>query len=145
MKTHVSFATSDLDRSVAFYAALLDAKPEKHLADYALFVTDEPALELALDHRAAASASRSDHFGIFVESAEEVERAIARLAGAGLQVEVERDQVCCYARQTKVWATDPDGRRWETYYVAEETEERDGANAGCCAEIADDATACCAG
>jgi hypothetical protein len=36
--------------------------------------------------------------------------------------------------QTKVWATDPDGRRWEVYTVHEETVERDGSQESCCAE-----------
>jgi hypothetical protein len=30
-----------------------------------------------------------------------------------------------------VWATDPDGRRGETYFVHEETEDRDGDDACC--------------
>ena len=51
MKTHLNLATSDLDRAVSFYSILLDAKPAKMLADYALFVTQQPALELALDLR----------------------------------------------------------------------------------------------
>jgi catechol 2,3-dioxygenase-like lactoylglutathione lyase family enzyme len=36
MKTHLNLATSDLERSVSFYATLLNAKPAKKLADYAL-------------------------------------------------------------------------------------------------------------
>jgi len=49
MKMHLSLATRDIDASVAFYATLLGAEPAKKLVDYALFVTERPSLELALD------------------------------------------------------------------------------------------------
>ena len=49
MKTHINLGTTDLDRSVSFYSRLLDAKPNKVLADYALFAIDDPGMELALD------------------------------------------------------------------------------------------------
>jgi hypothetical protein len=34
--------------------------------------------------------------------------------------------------QTKVWASDPEGRRWETYFVIEDVEARDDAAPACC-------------
>jgi catechol 2,3-dioxygenase-like lactoylglutathione lyase family enzyme len=129
MKMHLNLATRDLDASVAFYGTLLGAPPAKKFADYALFVTDEPALELALDLDRGAVAGRGQHFGIVVDSTDAVDAQITRLQGAGYAVDVEREETCCYALQTKVWASDPDGRRWETYVVHE---ERD-ADATCCA------------
>ncbi|MBV9079513.1 MAG: VOC family protein [Elusimicrobia bacterium] len=132
MKMHLNLATRDLDRSVAFYSTLLGAAPAKHLGDYALFVTEEPGLELALDLDAAAVAGREEHFGIVVDSTDAVDAQIARLESAGYATDVERDETCCYAAQTKVWANDPDGRRWETYVVHEESETRDDADATCC-------------
>jgi catechol 2,3-dioxygenase-like lactoylglutathione lyase family enzyme len=144
MKTHISLGTHDVEQAVRFYSVLLDAQPAKRLADYALFITEEPGLELALDHGVVVSLSRDDHFGICVESVEAVERAIARLRRAGLDVDVERDDVCCYAKQTKVWATDPDGHRWETYHVLEETEDRDGGDGTCCRDGGTSAEPCCA-
>jgi len=133
MKTHLNFATTDLDRSVAFYSTLLDARPVKQLEDYALFVTDEPPLELALDRSDAVRAGSDVHYGVFVETTEQVERAIERLSAAGLAASIEREDTCCYANQTKVWAVDPEGRRWEIYTVHEDTEIRDGAQTQCCA------------
>lgn len=122
MKTHLNLATTDLAKSVAFYSALLDAKPAKRLADYALFITDQPALELALDLRSSVRPGTDAHYGVCVESAADVETAIARLDRAGLVASIEREETCCYANQTKVWAIDPEGRRWEVYTVHEETE-----------------------
>lgn len=138
MKMHLNLATRDLSSSVAFYSTLLDAQPTKLLADYALFITEAPGLELALDLDADANTADSQHYGVVVDSSEEVDAQIARLTTAGYAVDVEREETCCYANQTKVWASDPDGRRWETYFVHEDTEDRDGDEA-CC--VTDDKTA----
>jgi catechol 2,3-dioxygenase-like lactoylglutathione lyase family enzyme len=132
MKMHLNLATRDLDASVAFYATLLGAKPVKSLADYALFITAQPGLELALDLNPDARAGGGEHFGIVVDSTEAVDAQIARLEGAGYPTDIERDETCCYANQTKVWASDPEGRRWETYVVHAETDERDDADMSCC-------------
>jgi catechol 2,3-dioxygenase-like lactoylglutathione lyase family enzyme len=129
MKMHLNFATRDLDASVAFYRTLLVAEPAKHFADYALFVTDRPGLELALDLDPTASAGKGAHYGVAVPSSTDVDAAIARFESAGYPVDIEREETCCYAVQNKVWATDPDGRRWETYHVVAETDERE----SCCA------------
>jgi predicted enzyme related to lactoylglutathione lyase len=133
MKMHLNLATTDLAKSVAFYSSLFDAKPAKKLTDYALFVTDEPGLELALDLRETVQPTTDAHYGIFVETTNDVERAIARLSVAGLISSVEREETCCYANQTKVWAIDPEGRRWEIYTVHEDTEDRDDEDTTCCA------------
>jgi catechol 2,3-dioxygenase-like lactoylglutathione lyase family enzyme len=146
MKMHLNLATRDLDRSVAFYSTLLGAEPAKKLADYALFITEQPGLELALDLDAGAQAGPGQHFGIVVDSADEVGAQVARLRAAGHAVDVEREETCCYAVQTKVWATDPEGRRWETYFVHAESEARDDEDTTCCRTdaAATSAAACCA-
>jgi catechol 2,3-dioxygenase-like lactoylglutathione lyase family enzyme len=133
MKMHLNLATRDLDGAIAFYSTLLGAHPAKQLDDYALFVTEQPGLELALDRDPAAFAGRSEHFGIVVDSSDAVDAQIARLTAAGYATDVEREETCCYANQTKVWASDPDGRRWETYVVHADTDARDGDDAACCA------------
>jgi catechol 2,3-dioxygenase-like lactoylglutathione lyase family enzyme len=145
MKMHLNLATRDLDASVAFYSTLLGAQPAKKLGDYALFITEQPGLELALDLDGGAQAGRGVHFGIVVDSAEAVDAQIARLHAAGYATDVEREETCCYANQTKVWASDPEGRRWETYVVHADTEARDDAETTCCrteAAAASGATCC---
>lgn len=132
MKVHLSLATRDLDGSVAFYRTLLGAEPVKHLDDYALFLSDDPGLELALDRDPEAAPRDDAHFGIVVDAADVVDAAAGRLAAAGFAADLTRDETCCYARSTKVWSTDPDGRRWETYVVHAETAERDGEPAAAC-------------
>ena len=141
MKTHLNLATTDLTASVAFYRTLLLAEPTKNYADYALFVTDEPGLELALDLDPQARIVEGAHYGIVVETAKAVDAAVARLRNAGYSVDIEHEQTCCYAVQNKVWATDPDGRRWETYQVVADVEER--AEAASCCSSADEENAAC--
>jgi catechol 2,3-dioxygenase-like lactoylglutathione lyase family enzyme len=129
MKMHLNLATRDLDASVAFYRTLLLADPAKHYTDYALFLTEQPGLELALDLDPETDVREGAHYGVVVERPEDVDAAIARFKAAGYPVDIETEETCCYAVQNKVWATDPDGRRWETYFVLGETEARDEA---CC-------------
>jgi catechol 2,3-dioxygenase-like lactoylglutathione lyase family enzyme len=117
MKTHVNFLTSDLERSIAFYRVLLNAEPAKHYADYALFITEDPALELALQADAATESIHDAHYGVAVDTAQAVDDAAVRLQNAQLPADIEREETCCYAVQTKVWTHDPDGRRWEVYSV----------------------------
>jgi catechol 2,3-dioxygenase-like lactoylglutathione lyase family enzyme len=146
MKMHLNLATRDLDASVAFYRTLLLSEPAKHYADYALFLTERPGLELALDHDPAIEVREGAHYGIAVENTAEVDAAIARLQAAGYPVEVETEETCCYAVQNKVWATDPDGRRWETYFVVAEAEESGGEAPACCttdAAVNSASPACC--
>lgn len=143
MKTHVNLATRDLAASVAFYSTLLDSEPAKHYGDYALFLTENPGLELALSLDPTAGASKDAHYGIAVDTPELVDRAVERLKSAGVAVDIETEETCCYANQNKVWATDPDGRRWETYYVIAETEERNGENMSCCQNSDGKAASCC--
>jgi catechol 2,3-dioxygenase-like lactoylglutathione lyase family enzyme len=133
MKTHLNLPTTDLGKSVEFYSVLLDARPVKDLGDYALFVTEQPGLELALDLSDSVSAAKDVHYGVKVETVEDVERAIARLQRAGLVSSIEREETCCYASQTKVWTVDPEGRRWEVYTVHEETVDRESLDTACCA------------
>jgi hypothetical protein len=141
MKIHLNLATTNLQRSIEFYSILLDARPYKALADYALFVTDQPPLELALYAAPSVAPTLDDHFGIFMETTAEVEHAIDRLERAGFADSIEREQTCCYANQTKVWATDPSGRRWEVYAVHEDTEERD-SEPTCCSGLGGDEKPC---
>jgi len=128
MKTHLSFQTSDLRASVAFYKTLLVSEPAKYYDDYAFFMVDGPALELALNRASGKVSIDDSHFGIAVNDDESVDAAIKRLKAAGYEVDVEREESCCYALQTKVWTKDPNGRRWEVYTVLAEVEESE----SCC-------------
>ena len=108
MKVHLNLATRDLDASVAFYRILSDSEPAKHYHDYALFLTEQPPLELALTPDPSAAAAPLDPYGFAVESPEIVNRKTQRFKDVGYITDVESAQMCCYAEQDKVWATDDD-------------------------------------
>jgi catechol 2,3-dioxygenase-like lactoylglutathione lyase family enzyme len=141
MKTHLSLTTCDLDAGVKFYKTLLQVKPLKHYDDYALFITEDPGLELALTPSKHDINAESAHYGIAVSDAGTVDTAIERLRVAGYATDVEREETCCYAEQTKVWTVDPDGRHWEVYTVLEEAAVQDDQRSTCCAD--ENATPCC--
>lgn len=130
---HLNLGVSDLEESVSFYRALLQRPPVKRYEDYALFVCDDPGIELALDLTSRPIVEADAHYGIVVTSTEAVEATASRLKAEGYRSDVELDETCCYARQTKVWTSDPDGRRWETYVVHEDTKDRNDEQE-CCEE-----------
>src|SRR5471030_120942 len=97
MKMHLNLSTRDLAASVAFYRTLLVAEPVKHFGYYALFLTDDPGLELALDADPNVILGEGAHYGLTVDSPDAVEAAIARLQKAGYAVDIEREETCCNA------------------------------------------------
>ena len=134
---HLSLDVPDLDGAVRFYRELFGVEPAKSKPGYAKFELADPPVALALQQSQQPSLS---HLGIRVGSTEEVETASARLAQSGLVTFDERDTTCCYARQDKVWVSDPAGNRWEVYTLLEDVDDEADA-AACCG---DSATACCA-
>ncbi len=133
MRTHLSLPTGDLDAAVQFYEALLQQPPSRRFAQYVQFLT--PTLNLALTQGEAGSAAPSaiGHYGLEVDSAEGVARATACLTAAGVSSDIEDAAYCCHSLQQKVWARDPDGRRWEVFWVShrDEAETRAGESACC--------------
>ena len=137
---HLSLDVPDLDEAVRFYRELFGTDPAKLEPGYAKFELTDPDVALALQEAARPALS---HLGIRVETTEEVEASSTRLKDEGLITFDERETTCCYARQDKVWVSDPAGNKWEIYTVLEDVES--GASAApshegaCC----DPAGACC--
>lgn len=134
-KMHVSLNVADVERSVRFYEAFFGAQAHKRRPGYANFDLSEPPLKLALNERggAASDAGRLNHLGIQVATMEQVDGARERLVAAGLATFDEGDTTCCYARQNKVWATDPDGNAWEVYVLLDDmTDEVVSSGSACC-------------
>ncbi len=136
---HLSLDVPDLDEAVRFYRELFGTDPAKLQPGYAKFELTDPDVALALQ---AAARPALSHLGIRVETAAEVEASSARLQDEGLITFDERDTTCCYARQDKVWVSDPAGNKWEIYTVLEDVEREpaaEGAAAACCTPE----SACC--
>jgi catechol 2,3-dioxygenase-like lactoylglutathione lyase family enzyme len=121
-RVQLSINVSDFDAAVAFYSRLFGAAPAKLRPGYANFALDDPPLKLVLNSPGNGPGGTINHLGVEVGSAEDVTQAEARLAAEGLETEPEPGATCCYARQDKVWAHDPDGLAWEYYTVLEHIE-----------------------
>jgi len=121
-RIHMGLAVGSLARSLEFYRTLLGQKPSKVRPLYAKFEVAEPPLNLALNEVSGTTGRNNvvAHFGIQVKSTEAVREISTRLAEAGLPTKIEENVTCCYAVQNKVWATDPDGHRWEVYVVLDD-------------------------
>jgi catechol 2,3-dioxygenase-like lactoylglutathione lyase family enzyme len=117
VKFHASLNVSDLARSVEFYRALLGTEPAKRYADYAKFEVETPPLVLSLKPKRACVGGPLNHLGMRLINLDQLWAIRDRLKAVGARVG-EQDQVeCCYARQTKLWVTDPDGTLWEVYVL----------------------------
>lgn len=121
-RVHLALPVAELPASVAFYTALFGEGPDKTRDGYARFAPALAPVSLSLTHVGAPVSLPADftHFGVRSDSTETVEAAVARLTEAGLVDLVETAEVCCHATQDKVWAVDPDGRRWEVYVILDD-------------------------
>jgi catechol 2,3-dioxygenase-like lactoylglutathione lyase family enzyme len=116
MRIQLALNVRDIDEAVDFYSRMFGAAPSKRRPGYANFALDRPPLKLVLLEVPGAP-ERLNHLGVEVFDQSDVEEAVARLQAAGIAGEIEVDRTCCYARQDKVWSTDPQGARWEFYRV----------------------------
>jgi catechol 2,3-dioxygenase-like lactoylglutathione lyase family enzyme len=148
-RIHMGLAVHNLERSVAFYSTLLGRGPTKTRPRYAKFEVAEPPVNLALNEVGGPTGPNNPvaHFGIQVKSTKAVAEVAARLRAAGLETAVEENVTCCYAVQDKVWATDPDGNKWEVYVVLDNDAPRhQSSQDACCSDrpgCCEDKAACC--
>jgi catechol 2,3-dioxygenase-like lactoylglutathione lyase family enzyme len=115
-RIQLALDVDDLEASIAFYTTLLGTGPAKRRPGYANFAVAEPPLKLVLLENPGRGGGLN-HLGVEVESTERVRAETTRLTDAGLLTDEETGTTCCYAMQDKVWATGPDGERWEVYTV----------------------------
>jgi catechol 2,3-dioxygenase-like lactoylglutathione lyase family enzyme len=134
-RVQLALNVANLDEAIVFYGRLFDAEPHKVRPGYANFALESPALKLVLIENASAPGTLN-HLGVEVADASAVGEARERLVAADLDAREEDDVVCCYARQDKVWVTDPDGASWEVYTI---TDDQPSA-----ADLLNDEQACCA-
>jgi catechol 2,3-dioxygenase-like lactoylglutathione lyase family enzyme len=121
MRLQLALNVKDLDAAVAFYSAMFGVPVNKRKPGYANFAIESPPLKLVLFESPDAP-DRLTPLGVEVFEQEDVTEATERLKAAGLADLVEDETTCCYAKASKVWATEPDGARWEWYRVLEDSE-----------------------
>jgi len=133
MKPHLSLDVRNVPASVEFYRKVFGVAPQKQTVDYAKFDLTAPALNFALVSSTGAVRA-VNHLGIEVESADDIASWKQRLQEQGILEKVEEDLACCFARQDKLWFTDPDGNPWEVFTVHEQLAVTGTLkNTGCCA------------
>jgi catechol 2,3-dioxygenase-like lactoylglutathione lyase family enzyme len=133
MRIHLSINVKSVTESVAFYEKVFGVKPQKQTSTYAKFDLPDPSLNFAMLSD-GGEISRVSHLGIEAGSTDEMMKWQKNLTEKGLIRLVESDTKCCFARQDKVWFTDPDGNEWEVFYVHEQlpTTEKMEQAAPCC-------------
>jgi catechol 2,3-dioxygenase-like lactoylglutathione lyase family enzyme len=132
MRPHLSLDVRNVPASVAFYEKVFGVAPQKQTEDYAKFDLAAPALNFSLVS-ATGRISRVNHLGIEVESPDQIAAWKQRLQQHGILEKVEEDIACCFARQDKLWFTDPDGNAWEVFTVHEQLAVTGPlARTGCC-------------
>jgi catechol 2,3-dioxygenase-like lactoylglutathione lyase family enzyme len=136
-RIHIGLAVKNLERSVAFYTTLFGQGATKTRPHYAKFEVAEPPVNLALNEVGGTTGPNNPvaHFGVQVKSTEAVGKVAERLKEAGLETAVEDNVTCCYAVQNKVWATDPDGNKWEIYVVLDNDGKQHQSSSACCPEM----------
>ncbi len=134
-RLHLALNTTHFEESTEFYEALFNVEPSKIKPGYAKFEVNSPPLNLTLNLAKEVTGNRINHLGVEVKAEGDVNQQNQRLEKLGLETLSENSTVCCYAVQDKVWVKDPDGNAWETFFVFEDSEERDGSGQStvCCA------------
>lgn len=132
MRPHLSLDVRNVPASVEFYKKVFGVAPQKQTTDYAKFDLMEPSLNLSLVST-SGRVSAVNHLGIEVESVDDIASWKQRLQEQGILEKVEADIACCFARQDKLWFTDPDGNSWEVFTVHEQLAVTGTLkNTGCC-------------
>jgi len=132
MKMHISLNVSDVRSSIEFYSRLLGAGPVKVRDDYAKFDVASSNLNLSLNQVEFKGGGSLSHLGLQVRSGAEVKGIADKWTAAGLETLKQEQIECCYAVQDKVWATDPDGNRWEVFVVLSDVPEDESSDMDCC-------------
>jgi catechol 2,3-dioxygenase-like lactoylglutathione lyase family enzyme len=120
MRPHVAINVKNVEKSVEFYEKVFNVKPQKQTSDYAKFDLQNPALNFSMQSHSGSPISHVNHFGIEMDTPEDLLKWQLRLVANGIKVDEEKQTDCCYARQDKAWFKDPDGNSWEIFHVYEQ-------------------------
>ncbi len=119
MRMQLALNVDDLEKAIEYYSTLFDVPVHKREPGYANFVVPDHQLKLVLFE--APGAERLNHVGFELFDDDVIDQTARRLAAANLLAEHQQGEVCCYARQNKAVAYDPQGLMWEWYRVLEDS------------------------
>ena len=145
MRLQLALNVTDLEAAIDYYQRLFGVEVAKRKPGYANFEVAEPALKLVLFETADGS-DRLNHVGVETFADADVLAAAERQREAGLEVEVQTAEGCCFATQNKAVTYAPDGTMWEWYRKLDDLEHFDSnteseAAPACCAD--ESVSACC--
>lgn len=133
-RLHIHISVEDLEKSIKFYTALFGMEPTKCKEDYAQWLVDDPAVNMAIS--SGRGNKGLNHLGLQVDSDEAVQEIEERLQAAGVIGEKQQEAVCCYAKSNKYWVQDPEAIIWENYHTMEQADIFGGdsftGGIGCC-------------
>jgi len=118
-RPHISIDVRNINNSIEFYRAFFGTEPAKVRDGYAKFELSSPPLNFTMNERDVPARGGLSHLGFEVKSTDDVLEAQLRLKKAGLSTAEEFETTCCYAKQDKIWITDPDGNQWEVFVVTQ--------------------------
>lgn len=124
-RMHVSLYVSDIQKSISFYTALFGMNPSKVKPAYAKYTLESPSLIISFVENKDRVQQNFGHLGFQVETLDLLKERLAEAKSKNLVSKEEVGTNCCYARQDKFWANDPDGIQWEVYYFHEDAEFND--------------------
>lgn len=140
-RLHIHIRTDDLEGSISYYTALFGAEPARREDDYAKWMLDDPAANVALSSRGGEPGL--DHVGVSLDENDALEEMALRMRDAAAPLVQEENTTCCYARSNKYWSHDPQGTIWELFHsfgdsevygqTAPEVVSAKTAATGCCA------------
>lgn len=124
-RMHVSLYVSDIDRTTDFYTSFFGQEPAKVRPGYAKYVLEQPSLIISFVENKDRVQQNFGHLGFQVETEAELATRLEVAKAKNLVSKEEMGTNCCYAKQDKFWATDPDGVQWEVYYFHDDAEFND--------------------
>jgi catechol 2,3-dioxygenase-like lactoylglutathione lyase family enzyme len=122
---HASLYVSDLQNSIDFYTKFFGVEPVKVKPRYAKYVLESPSLIISFVENKDRVQANFGHLGFQVETLEDLNIKLWEARKKNIVSREETGTNCCYAKQDKFWATDPDGVQWEVYYFHEDAEFND--------------------
>ena len=133
-RLHIHIAVKDLQESIKFYNALFGMEPTKLKDNYAQWLVDDPAVNMAIS--SGRDKVGLNHLGLQVDSDEALAEVEERLLAAKISGEKQEEAVCCYAESKKYWVQDPQEIIWENYHTMNDVEYFGGdtftGGTGCC-------------
>lgn len=136
-RLHIHISVENIDESIAFYTAQLQAEPMKVKEDYAQWLVDDLSLNFAISTRGYEKGV--NHLGIQYESDKALEDAQQIFEAKGIKGKEDKDATCCYKTSNKYWLKDPIGIIWENYHSMNDIEvfgvDGTNSNEGCCIPV----------